>query len=427
MFDKVIETIKQFDMLKKGDSVVIGLSGGADSVTLAHILLRLREKYSLELSAVHINHNIRAEGALNDQHFVENFCEKYSLPLKVYSLDIKGYAEKNSLTLEEAGRQCRYKAFKEANADKTAVAHNLNDNAETMIMRLCRGTGLKGMGGILPVRDDIIRPLIMCSRSEIEQYCEENSLSYCTDETNLETEYTRNKIRHLILPVLEEINPGAISILGKNAFLFRQENELIEKIADEAYKKYRKDNTLDVEGLLSAEPVIRYRVFRQACEDAVGLKDIAFEHIEIIDSLLDKPSGKRVDLPKGLSVVKDGGSLAFVKRHKSFDIEIKTGVPVNVNGRNYLLSKDKLPDRPYIGIKCDTDGEWRIRTRLVGDIFMRGDGRRIKLKKFFNDKKIPVSKRDEIMLLAKGNFVYFADGIKNKFKEEDIYLYVWEE
>ena len=427
MLEKVLDTIEQFDMLHRGDSVVIGLSGGADSVALAHILLRLAGRYSLTLSAVHVNHNIRTEGAMHDQQFVEKFCAENSLPLKVYSLDIKGIAQKYDLTLEEAGRQQRYAVFKAAGADKTAVAHNLNDNAETMIMRLCRGTGLKGMGGILPVRDDIIRPLIMCSRDEIESYCRQNGLNWCTDETNLQTDYTRNKIRHLVLPVLKEINPDAISVLGKNALIFRQENDLVEQLAAEAFERLKNGNTLDANDLSKLNDVLRYRVYRIACENAVGLKDIAFRHIEIIDDLLDKPVGRRVDLPKGLCVIRDGGGLTFVKKHDAVDTALEIDVPVKINGKNYLLTREKGKRGICHAVDCGETQGWRIRTRRQGDIFMRADGRQIKLKKFFTDMKIPVSRREDILLLARDDRVYLAEGIKNKFKNEGLYLYLWED
>lgn len=428
MIEKVIKTIERFDMLKKGDSVVIGLSGGADSITLAHILLRFADRYSLRLSAVHINHNIRTEGAINDQRFVERFCEKNGLPLKVFSMDIKGFAAENSLTLEEAGRYRRYEAFKSAGTDKIAVAHNLNDNAETMIMRLCRGTGLKGMGGILPVRDNIIRPLIMCSRSEIEKYCRDNSLDFCTDETNLETDYTRNKIRHLILPVLEQINPGAVGSLGKNAFLFRQENDYIERRARLAYKECSDGMGLDADRLAALDGVIRCRVLRLACEDAVGLKDIALEHIEIIENMLDKTSGKKADLPKGLCVVRDGNRLVFTKKKDSLLKTLLLDKQIELDGKKYTLSKIKLSGCKSYGFYCsDVNAAFCLRNRKNGDIFMRGDGREIKLKKVFIDKKIPVSQREDVLLLASGDRVYWADGLKNKFKDENYFLNVWED
>ena len=426
MIEKVIDSIQRFNMLEKGDSVVIGLSGGADSIALSHILLKLKDGYSLKLTAVHINHNIRKEGAVNDQHFVEDFCKKNSLPLKVFSLDIKGIAKKNSLTLEEAGRQQRYLAFEGLGADKIAVAHNLNDNAETMIMRLCRGTGLKGMGGILPVRDNIIRPLIMCSRAEIEKYCAQNGLEFCTDETNFENDYTRNKIRHLILPVLEEINPGAVGSLGKNAYLFRQENEYIENIAKKAYSECKDQNCLCIDRLKGLDTVIRSRVFRLACEDAVGLKDIALEHIEIIEEMLDKSSGKRVDLPKGLCVVKENGRLVFSKKSEDFCVLLKPECELEVCGIKYILSREKKQGYKNYGIYADSD-TFYIRNRRDGDIYMRGDGRQIKLKKVFIDKKIPVSLRGSLALLACGEYVYWAEGLKNKFKEENYYLNVWED
>ena len=300
-------------------------------------------------------------------------------------------------------------------------------------MRLCRGTGLKGMGGILPVRDNIIRPLIMCSRAEIEIYCGQNGLDFCTDETNLETDYTRNKIRHLILPVLEQINPGSVGSLGKNAYLFRQENDFIENIAKDAYNDCREGNALLIEKLKKLDPVIRGRVLRLACEDAVGLKDIALEHIEITENMLYKESGKKVDLPKGLVVIREYDRLTFTVRTEKNEVRLAHGLAVLINGKYYLLHKKDEPtaDKPKgiaYGLYIDEESpEFYIRNRKGGDVFIRGDGRRIKLKKVLIDKKIPVSQRDSLLVLASGERVYWAEGIKNKFKEENYYLNVWED
>ena len=429
MIDKIIGVIEQFDMIKRGDHIVIGLSGGADSICLAHILMRLKNRYALELTAVHLNHNIRTEGAVHDMNFVRDFCEDHRLPLRIFSADVKAIAKENSLTLEEAGRQQRYLAFESIGADKIAVAHNLNDNAETMLMRLCRGTGLKGMGGILPVRGNIIRPLIMTSRADIEKYCKENELDYCIDETNLTTDYTRNKIRHQILPLFEQINPNTMESLGKNAFLFRQENDYIETMAQRAYSECSKGNSLIISKINTIEKPLLYRVLRIACEKAVGLKDIALEHIEILEALIDKPSGKKADLPKGLTVYREYDMLIFSRTQKTVDIALEFDVPVTLNGRNYMLS-EKADIRP----KCfrilhagESDEGWHLRTRQSGDIFFRADGRRIKLKKVFIDQKIPVSQRESALLLANGSNIYWCNCMRNKFNTANLYLYIWED
>lgn len=429
MKEKVIEAIKQFNMLQKGDHVVIGLSGGADSICLTHILLSLKEKYSLELTAVHVNHNIRKDGgAENDQHFVEKFCAEHGLPLRVFSIDVEKKAKEASLTIEEAGRQQRYAAFESIGADKTAVAHNLNDNAETMLMRLCRGTGLKGMGGILPVRGNIIRPLIMSERSEIEQYCKDNGLDYCTDATNLTTDYTRNKIRHKILPLLAEINPNTVTCLGKNAFLFRQENDYLEELALRAYNDCAGKDGLDADKLAALEKPLLYRVLRLACENAVGLKDISLEHIEAIESLLKKESGKQIDLPKGLTVIREYNRLTFTSPAEDIDTELTEDTAVKVGGSFFMISRKKDAGKACYGIYCDAEApKWRLRTRRNGDIFIRGDGRRIKLKNVFIDKKIPLSKRGGVLLLAEGENIYWADCLKNKFNNANYYLYKWGE
>ncbi|MBQ6554988.1 MAG: tRNA lysidine(34) synthetase TilS [Firmicutes bacterium] len=429
MLDKIIGVIEQFNMLKRGDHVVIGLSGGADSICLAHILMRLKNRYALELTAVHLNHNIRTEGAVHDMNFVRDFCENHELDLRIFSADVMAIAKENSLTVEEAGRQQRYLAFRSIGADKIAVAHNLNDNAETMLMRLCRGTGLKGMGGIMPVRGNIIRPLIMTSRAEIERYCKDNGLEYCIDETNLSTDYTRNKIRHCILPLFEQINPNTMESLGKNAFLFRQENDYIESMAQKAYADCADGNSLLAEKTKALEKPLLYRVLRIACENAVGLKDIALEHIEIIEALLDKPSGKKADLPKGLTVYREYDRLIFAKTCESLDIKLEFDKPIKLEGKNYLLSEKEGLKKRYYGISSGEEaGEsWHIRTRRSGDLFNRADGKKIKMKKVFIDKKIPKSQRESALLLANGENVYWCDCITNKFGTPNIYLYIWEE
>ena len=221
MYKKALATISKYHMLKKGDSVVLGISGGADSVALLHLLCKQREELNLTLFVVHINHGIRGVEADRDEGFVRKLCARWRVNFKAETFDVPKMAKEMGITEEECGRHVRYEAFenclKANNASKIAVAHNLNDQAETLVMRLCRGTGLTGLSGIAPVRGHIIRPLIECSREEIEAYLEELHQPYCTDSTNLKEDYTRNKIRLNLLPYMEkEMNAGVIRNLAKN-------------------------------------------------------------------------------------------------------------------------------------------------------------------------------------------------------------------
>ena len=206
MLDKVLATIKKYNMIEKGDKIVIGVSGGADSVCLTDILNKVKKEIEIEIILVHINHNIRGEEAKRDENFVIELGKKYNNLVRVFSYDVEKLAKERSLTVEEMGRKLRYEAFNSVALEKgkIAVAHNLNDNCETMIMRFFRGTGIKGLGGISAKRENIIRPLIELSREEIERYCLENNLDYCEDSTNSVEKYTRNKIRLNLIPMIKK-------------------------------------------------------------------------------------------------------------------------------------------------------------------------------------------------------------------------------
>ena len=209
MICKVKNTIEKHRMLENITSVAVGVSGGADSMCLLHILSKLKEEYSIILKAVHINHGIRGDEAMRDENAVRAYCEKAGIELLVFHKDIPYLAKKMGLGEEECGRQVRYECFSEAHCDAVATAHSLSDSIETLIFNLSRGTGTKGLCGIPPVRDgNIIRPLIDCTREEIENYCKENGVPYVTDSTNLTDDYKRNYIRHKIVPALSEVNEG---------------------------------------------------------------------------------------------------------------------------------------------------------------------------------------------------------------------------
>ena len=227
----VLSAIRKYNMIEKGDVIVVGFSGGADSVCLLHFLSIVKDDYDIVLKAVHVNHNIRGEEAERDENFAREFCQKLGVEVISFSVDVPSLAEERGFSEEECGREVRYDCFRKVKCNKIAVAHTLSDSAETLIFNLTRGTGIKGLCGINPVRDNIIRPLIYCSRQDIENYCKKHSLSYVTDSTNLSNDYTRNKIRNEVIPVLKSINPSfekSISRLINNA---ENENAFMEQTA----------------------------------------------------------------------------------------------------------------------------------------------------------------------------------------------------
>ena len=206
MICKVRDTLIKYSMLENTDEIIVGFSGGADSTCLLYILNLLKDEFDFKIHAAHVNHSLRGNESERDEKFVRDFCEKNSIKLSVLKVDIFKMSKIEGKSLEECGREVRYNFFNSlcANKSKIATAHNLNDCEETMFFNLTRGSGLKGLCSIPAVRENIIRPLIRCSRDEIENFCKENSIQYVTDSSNLSDDYTRNKIRHNIIPILKD-------------------------------------------------------------------------------------------------------------------------------------------------------------------------------------------------------------------------------
>lgn len=242
MLNKIRFIAEKYNMLKEGDTVVCGLSGGADSVCLLLSLRELSAELGINVEAIHVNHCLRGDESDRDEQFCRDLCGRLGLKFTAVSCDVKSYSEKNSLSCEEAARLLRYGIFGEyTQGKKLATAHNADDNLETMLLNLIRGTGLKGIAGIPPVRGNIIRPMLNVSRYEIEEYLKKNGQSYVTDSTNLTDDYTRNKLRHNIIPIMKEINGSLIETSVRTAGVLRSENELIESEVDEAMEKCLKN------------------------------------------------------------------------------------------------------------------------------------------------------------------------------------------
>ena len=231
--EKILTAIGQYDMLKGCKGVTVALSGGADSVALLHSLKMLQGELGIELSACHVNHNLRGEESDGDEAYVRSLCQKLEVPLRVFSVDVSGSVAKHQ-SVEERARELRYEAFAEISRElgsKVATAHNACDNTETVLLNLLRGTGLKGLCGIPPVRDYLIRPLILCTRDEIEEYCGEKGLKYVIDSTNASTAYTRNRIRLEIMPQLLKINPSLHEGVGRMTFALNEDSRFLEDMA----------------------------------------------------------------------------------------------------------------------------------------------------------------------------------------------------
>lgn len=319
---KISTYIEKNKMIKPGDSVVVGLSGGGDSVCLFLILNELKKKIGFDLFCVHINHGIRGITATRDEIFAKELCERENIPIKIYKINVPEKSRDEKLSLEEAGRKARYDIFyKEAaehNNAKIAVAHHINDQAETVLFNMIRGSGLKGVGGIAPVRENIIRPLLCVTRDEIEEYLRTNNEDFCTDETNEDDAYSRNQIRNRVIPLFNEIQPESASHIASVAEELREVSEYIEEKAKELVKLYvtkqDKGYVISLEKLKKEKPVIiRYVIIFTMQKLTEEYKDITRTHINDVYSLISKGCGKEIHLPKGLNAKKIKGGIYISK------------------------------------------------------------------------------------------------------------------
>lgn len=438
VLDKVYNTIKKYDMLSDGDSVLVGLSGGADSVCLLHCLYTLKDRLGIKLYAAHLNHGIRGDEAARDMELARNMCNGLSIPFYTKSVDVPLYAHTEKLSEETAGRLARYKFFAELknkhNIDKTATAHNRNDQAETVLMRIIRGTGTDGLSGILYCRGDgTIRPLLDVERCEIEEYCLANGLEYCIDSTNEDESYTRNKIRKNLLPMLaDKFNPNIVEALATLSQNAAGDAAFINGYAQRLYKRINNPSpskrpvVLDTETLKMVDEGIQVRLIRLALADAMGNEyKTEKEHIKAVLNLLRAETGTEISLPQGLVVAVRYGWLAFetAEDRKKFSQKVKCLADTEVvPGNEYTfgdyivrleLSGDVKPEKGKLKLDYDKlkDKPLILRTRKIGDrISVFKNGKTKKLKNYMIDEKIPSYERDTIPLLCSGNEVVAVIG-----------------
>ena len=238
--EKILKTIKDNNLIEENDKIVLGVSGGPDSIAMFHVMNKLSKKLNFEIVVCHVNHGIREE-ATEDEQYVEMWCKKFDVPFFVLHCDVKKIAKDEKLGVEETGRKVRYNFFEEiakkTGSNKIAIAHNKNDNAETVIMNVMRGSGTKGWCGIRARQGKYIRPLIECLREEIEEYCKENNLEPRIDKTNFENDYTRNKVRNIVIPYIkQEFNPNIVNTLERLSNIMIEQEEYINEEVEKQYK-----------------------------------------------------------------------------------------------------------------------------------------------------------------------------------------------
>ncbi len=448
LLSKVEKYILDHNMIEMNDKVILGVSGGGDSMCLFDIMTALRDKYSLELYVVHINHGIRGLEADEDEVFVKEECMKRNVEFFSFKYDVEAYANEHKISLEEAGRELRYISFRnikeKVEADKIAVAHTSNDSAETILFNIIRGTGLAGIKGIKPVNGDIIRPILCMTCEDVNTYIASRNLGYRTDITNFEEEYTRNKIRLNVLPYMEKnINPKVIEHIINLGELVRYSEDFMERYADNIYSRVvikkafaeTEEYLIDVNLLKVEDSIIQQKVIRKVIFALIGqLKDITRQHIDCILLLADNQVGKKIELPYGIVCEKnyDCLSLYIGKSHYQSiedmaDLlyeEVEFGKEYYVDSiRKHIIFEiidyDKsmeIPKNDYTKwFDYDRiDGNIVLRNRKIGDTIKTSEvGGTKKLKDLMIDLKIYRGMRDGIPVVAFGSKVLWLVGYRS--------------
>jgi len=447
MIEKVINTIEKNTMFNKGDKVIVAVSGGPDSICLLHLLNQLSKQLEITLIVAHVNHCLRGVEADKDQEFVHNFCEDFKIECYSKRIDVNKIAEINNVSGETAGRDARYEYFNELKdkfkANKIALAHNANDQAETIFMRIIRGTGLEGLTGIKPVRDHVfVRPLINITRNEIEEYCSINNIIPRIDKTNLETIYTRNKIRLELIPYIEKnFNSDIINGLIRLGDTAKKDNDFIEKQVELSYKKHchiKPEKVIIKSEAFNEDEAVLSRIIRRTFLEVNGnLYNFEKIHIYDIINIQKQGTGKEITLPGAINAINDYGDIIITKEKKSSEVE-KYKFTLHIDeenriqhiGKNITLKvldynkKLNFTDKPNIR-NFDFDkikGDIVVRNRKDGDKFipfgMKGTK---KLKELLIDLKVKKSERSKIPLICFGEDIAWIVGyrISDKFKITD--------
>lgn len=469
--EKALDLIKEYDMLRQGDQVAAGISGGADSVCLLYLLAELRKEIGFSLTAVHVNHGLRTEAG-EDADYVKKLCRQWDVPFVLFEEDVKELAEKWKCSLEEAGRKVRYRdmeqvllekkeeAFRKGEdfSGKIAVAHNQNDRAETMLFHFFRGTGLAGMAGIRPVRGNIIRPLLGVSREEIEAFLLEKGISWRIDKSNQENIYTRNKIRNCVLPyVTKEICPEASGHLAAEAKLLEKTALFLERQMQKAWercvlaKEEEEGNVsgrrirISIQALLQEDELLQDMVLKKALEQAAGsAKDLSSVHVASVRGLLASQSGRFVNLPYQVKAQRNFSLLEIFKEGEKEKGNNKKNNKGNEKGdspERIVIRKEELEEKGSLCVQVPGLGEvnfsvepffhqkipqktytkWLDYDKIMKSVEFRrrnsqdyltinDEGQKKKLKAYLIQEKIPSEEREAMMFLAEENHILWVPG-----------------
>lgn len=411
-----------YSLIPKDAVVAVALSGGRDSMALLHSLL----KKGYTVKAICVEHGIRGEVSKDEAKSVYNYCKKIGVECKLYTVDSLAFAEERKLTVEQSARELRYQCFesavKDGFCDIIATAHHADDNVETLLMRILRGTGTKGLCGIAKKRGIFVRPMLEVTREEIDEYVKREDIKYFEDETNEDTTYTRNYIRHEIIPILKSRYPAlnkSFSRLSETA----REDEMF-------FAQYTKDKLIDLCGAWGIKcedlikPAIGSRLIRLAFSKLGVTVDVEERHVDIVKALIDEENGTSVDMPYGVVCSKEYDLVTVYKKRERNLQE----VPLNSANETYTVKDIKVKvsqveKREAGGVYLDYDKAYGavFRTKRQGDVFKRFGGGTKSLGDYFTDIKLPVRLRDSVVVLARGSEVLAVVGIEisDKVKIDD--------
>ena len=434
MIEKVKRYMQEWHMLEKDDRVIVGVSGGADSVCLLFVLSEIRNMIPFDIVVVHVNHGIRGAEADADEAYVKKLCKVLNLPMESYFENVELIAKNRKQSTEEAGREvrraCFAKAMEKYQGTKVALAHHRNDNAETFLLNLARGTGLKGLGGMRAVQGVYIRPLLCVSRLEIEQYLMERAISYCEDKSNATDDYTRNRIRNHVIPYLEqEVNSSAVAHIGETMAQLQVIQDFLEQAASTAFAEavVEEDGTCLIlkDSLDSYHEAIQPLIVKAALVKAAGAeKDLEQVHVQAVQQLFSKQTGRHLDLPYQIEARRVYEGVRIQKKELPLETEIYQEIFVEEGEEQVFCCGDHritcrmLEKREQ---KASTQGfdydiiknGLTIRTRRPGDyITIHPDGRTQKLKAFFINEKVPQEQRDQVLLIADGSHILWIVGMR---------------
>ncbi|MEA4848431.1 MAG: tRNA lysidine(34) synthetase TilS [Clostridiaceae bacterium] len=446
LIEDVRRTIAKYNMLEYGDKIVVGVSGGPDSLCLLHVLKRLCGEYGCSIFAAHLNHQFRGKAADSDAEFVEEICKEWGIQAFIETFDVPAYIKETGLSPEEAGREIRYRLFdrvcEKVGGNKIAVAHNLNDHIETILMRFMRGSGIDGLKGIEAVRGNIIRPLLETERTRIEEYCALCGLNPRIDKTNLDSIYNRNKIRLELIPYIEKnFNPNIKTALSRFSGLIKDENDFIETEAKRKLKAVTENFddrvVIDVPMLTALHGALQRRIIRQCIQRLSNtLNGFDFRHFEKVLELAGKSTGAAVMLPHKLKAFRSYDKLVLakyiVKADKKCYYKLKYDYDNIIETDNGRITVKRIKAKEIGEFRGQKDiiyidpsrikEELVLRHRKAGDMFapigMKGTK---KLKEYLIDEKVPREERDDLELIADGNEIVWIVGgrLSEKYKITD--------